>query len=131
MPPGRPNFSQPPPPIPGGQRPKLNFPPPDLPPGAPGMATEKQFFNYSFFTIDAVSLLSEHLFSRVTASVRRDQLLGMVYLGLVLHTLWCQLEDMFQLIVMLQGIEKVTIQLIDTPTNVYAIGARLFYQRCP
>ena len=31
-------------------------------------------------------------------------------------TLWYQLEDMFQLIVMPQGIEKVTIQLIDTPT---------------
>ena len=41
-----------------------------------------------------------------------------------LITLWCQLEDMFQLIVMPQGIEKVTIQLIDTPTKVYAIGAR-------
>ena len=42
--------------------------------------------------------------------------------GLVdLCTLWCQLEDMFQLIVMPQGIEKVTIQLIDTPTKVYAM----------
>ena len=39
-------------------------------------------------------------------------------------TLWCQLEDMFQLIVMSQGIEKVMIKLIDTPTKVYAIGAR-------
>ena len=40
-------------------------------------------------------------------------------------TLWCQLEDMFQLIVTPQGIEKVLIQLID---KVYAmpIGARLF-----
>ena len=38
-------------------------------------------------------------------------------------TLWCQLEDMFQLIVTPQGIEKVTIQLIDTPTRVYAIYA--------
>ena len=37
---------------------------------------------------------------------------------------------MFQLVVTPQGIEKVTIQLIDTPTKVYAIGARLFYQRC-
>ena len=46
-------------------------------------------------------------------------------------TLWCQLEDMFQLIVTPQGIEKVTIQLIDTPTKVYAIGAKLFYQRRP
>ena len=43
------------------------------------------------------------------------------------NTLWCQLEDMLQLIVMPQGIEKVTIQLIDTPTKVYAIGARLFF----
>ena len=34
------------------------------------------------------------------------------------NTLWCQLEDMFQLIVTPQGIEKVTIQLIDTPTKV-------------
>ena len=33
---------------------------------------------------------------------------------------------MFQIIVVLQGIEKVTIQLIDTPTKVYAIGAGLF-----
>ena len=46
-------------------------------------------------------------------------------------TLWCQLEDMFQLIVTPQGIENVTIQLIDTPTKVYATGASLFYQRCP
>ena len=46
-------------------------------------------------------------------------------------TLWCQLEDMFQLIVTPQGIEKVTIQLIDTPTKVYAIGARLFLSKVP
>ena len=46
-------------------------------------------------------------------------------------TLWFQLEDMFQLIVTPQGIEKVTIQLIDTPTKVYAIGARLFLSRVP
>ena len=48
-------------------------------------------------------------------------------------TFWCQLEDMFQLIVMPQGIEKVTIQLIGTHTKVYGIiGDRLFfYQRCP
>ena len=32
-------------------------------------------------------------------------------------TLWCQLEDMFELIIMPQGIEEVTIQLIDTPTK--------------
>ena len=49
----------------------------------------------------------------------------MLYKG----TLWCQLEDMFQLIVTPQGIEKVTIQLIDTPTKVYAIGARLFLSK--
>ena len=30
-----------------------------------------------------------------------------------------------------QGIEKVTIQLIDTPTKVYAIGARLFLSKVP
>ena len=48
-----------------------------------------------------------------------------------LITLWCQLKDMFQLIVMAQGIEKVTIQLIDTPTKVYAIGARLFLSKVP
>ena len=46
-------------------------------------------------------------------------------------TLWFQLEDMFQIIVTPQGIEKVTIQLKDTPTKVYAIGAEFFYQRCP
>ena len=45
-------------------------------------------------------------------------------------TLWCQLKDMFQLIVTPQGIEKVTIQLIDT-TKVYAIGARLFLSKVP
>ena len=32
---------------------------------------------------------------------------------------------------MAQGIEKVTIQLIDTPTKVYAIGARLFLSKVP
>ena len=47
------------------------------------------------------------------------------------NTLWFQLEDMFQLIVTPQGIEKVTIQLIDTPTKVYAIGARLFLSKVP
>ena len=46
-------------------------------------------------------------------------------------TLWCQLEDMFQLIVMPRFIEKVTIQLIDTPTKVYALGARLFLSKVP
>ena len=45
--------------------------------------------------------------------------------------LWFQLEDMFQLIVTPQGIEKVTIQLKVTPKKVYAVGAKLFYQRCP
>ena len=39
----------------------------------------------------------------------------------IVLTLWCQLEDMVQLTVMPQGIEKVTIQLLDTPTKVYAI----------
>ena len=40
---------------------------------------------------------------------------------------------MFQLIVMPQGIEieKVTIQLIDTPTKVYTIGAMLFLSKVP
>ena len=52
-------------------------------------------------------------------------------LSLIEHTLWCQLEDMFQLIVTPQGIEKVTIQLIDAPTKVYAIGARLFLSKVP
>ena len=46
-------------------------------------------------------------------------------------TLWFQLEDMFQLIVTPQGNEKVTIQFIDTPTKVYAIGARLFLSEVP
>ena len=30
-----------------------------------------------------------------------------------------------------QGIEKVMIQLIDAPTKVYAIGARLFLSKVP
>ena len=38
---------------------------------------------------------------------------------------------MFQLIVTPQGKEKVTIQLKDTPTKVYAIGARLFLSKVP
>ena len=46
-------------------------------------------------------------------------------------TLWFQSEDMFQLIVMPKGIEKVTIHLKDTPTKVNTIGAKLFYQSSP
>ena len=46
-------------------------------------------------------------------------------------TLWFQLEDMFQLIVTPQGIEKVTIQLKDLPTKVYAIGAKLLFLKVP
>ena len=46
-------------------------------------------------------------------------------------TLWCQLEDMFQLIVTPQGIGKVMIQLKDTPSKVYAIGAELFLSKVP
>ena len=46
-------------------------------------------------------------------------------------TLWFQLEDMFQLIVTPQGIEKVMIQLKDTPTKVYAIGVKLFLLKVP
>ena len=38
---------------------------------------------------------------------------------------------MFQLIVMPQGIEKVMIKLIDTPTKVYSIGAWLFLSKVP
>ena len=49
----------------------------------------------------------------------------------MISTLWFQLEDMFQSIVTPQGIEKVTIQFIDTPTKVYAIGARLFLSKVP
>ena len=43
-----------------------------------------------------------------------------------LRTLWFQLEDMFQLIVKPQGIEKVMIQLKNAPSKVYAIGDELF-----
>ena len=46
-------------------------------------------------------------------------------------TLWCRLEDMFQLIVTPQGIEKVVIQLKDTPSKVYAISAELFSSKVP
>ena len=38
---------------------------------------------------------------------------------------------MFQLVVTPQGIEKVTIQLIDTSTKVCTIGARLFLSKVP
>ena len=47
------------------------------------------------------------------------------------NTLWCQLEDMFQLLIMPQGIEKVTIQLKDTLTKVYAMGAILILSKVP
>ena len=39
--------------------------------------------------------------------------------------------DMFQLIVTPQGNEKVVIQLIDTPTKVYAIGDGSFLSKVP
>ena len=38
---------------------------------------------------------------------------------------------MFQLIFTSQGIEKVVIQLKDTPTKVYVIGAKLFLSKVP
>ena len=38
---------------------------------------------------------------------------------------------MFQFKVIPQGIEKVMIQLIDTPAKVYAIGPRLFLSKVP
>ena len=38
---------------------------------------------------------------------------------------------MFQFIITPQGIAKVTIQLKDTPTKVYAIGAELFLSKVP
>ena len=38
---------------------------------------------------------------------------------------------MFQLIITPQGIEKVTIQIKDTPTKVYAIGAKCFIKGAP
>ena len=50
---------------------------------------------------------------------------------LLSFTLWCQLEDMFQLIATPQGIEKVMIQLKDTPSQVYTIGAELFLSEVP
>ena len=58
--------------------------------------------------------------------MRTNGILTWRFISLAQHTLWFQLEDMFQLIVTPQGIEKVTIQLKDTPTKVYAIGAKLF-----
>ena len=56
---------------------------------------------------------------------------GKPFSKVCLVTLWFQLEDMFQLIVTPQGIEKVTIQLKDTPTKVYTIGAKLFLLKVP
>ena len=38
---------------------------------------------------------------------------------------------MFQFIGTLQGIEQVTVQLKDTPTKVYAIGAKLSLSKVP
>ena len=49
----------------------------------------------------------------------------------IMSTLWCQIEDIFQLIITPQGIEKVMIQLKDAPTNVYAVGAELFLSKVP
>ena len=44
---------------------------------------------------------------------------GCLVVGVVVSwcasTLWCQLEDMFQLIGMSQGIERVLFQIIVTP----------------
>ena len=40
-------------------------------------------------------------------------------------------KRMFQLIVTPQGIEKVMIQLKDTPTKVCEIGAELFLSKVP
>ena len=54
-----------------------------------------------------------------------------VILHFAKYTLWCQLEDMFQSIDTPHGIEKVTIQLTDTPPKVYAIGATLFLSKVP
>ena len=42
-----------------------------------------------------------------------------------------KLEDMFQLIVTPPGIWKLMIQLKDTPSKVYAIGAELFLSKLP
>ena len=46
-------------------------------------------------------------------------------------TLWFQLEDMFQLVGTPQGIEKVMIQLKDTPTKVYAVAVKLCLSKVP
>ena len=51
--------------------------------------------------------------------------------GNLMHTFWFQLEDMFQILVMPQGIEKVTLQSKDTSTKVYAIGAKLSLSKVP
>ena len=51
--------------------------------------------------------------------------------NVLLCTLWFQLADMFQSIVMPQGIEKVTIQLKDTTTKVYAMCAKLVLSKVP
>ena len=55
-------------------------------------------------------------------SLLKSKILNTVLICFKLHTLWFQLEDMFQLIATPQDIEKVTFQLIDTPTKIYAIG---------
>ena len=38
---------------------------------------------------------------------------------------------MFQLMGTPQGIEHVALQLKDTPTKVYAVGAKLFLSKVP
>ena len=48
-----------------------------------------------------------------------------------MSTLWFQIEDLFQLLVTPQGIEKVMIQLKDTPSKVYAIGRVVFIKGAP
>ena len=46
-------------------------------------------------------------------------------------TLWFQLEDMYQLIVIAQGNKKAKTQLKDRPSKVYPIGAKLFLSKVP
>ena len=72
-----------------------------------------------------------YLFSRSSQIYRFLRLIGFLGWWMRPSTLWFQLEDMFPLVVTPQGIEKVMIQLKDTPTKVYAIGAELFLSKVP
>ena len=96
--------------------------------------TKRKFILPNQWNITSQGLLASGvvLFKNIAFSVTRMWSSTLNVIKIVnACTLWFQLEDMFQLIVTPQGIEKVMIQLKDTPSKVYAIGAELFLPKVP